>query len=293
MTDTIAAVLMTSPQSAHSWDVIVTKRDGMIYFDKRGNSRMDFLTVNENWHESKETDVKNPNHSTKLSEEATWINHNFINQVLTAKAQKFDRSPLFNDLGGANGVPAPIAYHYRKWSLGGNRELIVRCEINGYETRKDKKEYFVSRAINEWTNSRDSGNLDYRTKLESQAGAVLAAEMKNNASKLAKWTVKALLSGADQLKLGYVTRAHVRSNNAHQVLLVQRHKPDDFAKLMQIKPVVFWGTLSKIVSAINELDDGSYLILRDPNEQLLHIHSIPEDAFDDDFDDDDDGADME
>lgn len=52
--------------------------------------------------------------------------------------------------------------------------------------------------------------IDWRQKLENQRGAVIATELKNNANKLAKWTVQSLLAGADQMKLGYVTRAHPR-----------------------------------------------------------------------------------
>ena len=43
-------------------------------------------------------------------------------------------------------------------------------------------------------------------KLDSQPGAVLAAEIKNNGCKLAKWTVQALLAGVDQLKFGLVKK---------------------------------------------------------------------------------------
>lgn len=34
---------------------------------------------------------------------------------------------------------------------------------------------------------------------------VLATELKNNANKLAKWTAQALLSGADQVGIFYLT----------------------------------------------------------------------------------------
>lgn len=47
-----------------------------------------------------------------------------------------------------------------------------------------------------------SGNVDWRQKLDTQRGAVLANELKNNACKLAKWTVQALLAGSDTLKFG-------------------------------------------------------------------------------------------
>ena len=45
-------------------------------------------------------------------------------------------------------------------------------------------------ALNE-TDSKLSGGIDWRQKLESQRGAVLATELKNNSNKLAKWTVQA------------------------------------------------------------------------------------------------------
>ena len=68
--------------------------------------------------------------------------------------------------------------------------------------------------------------VDWRQKLENQRGAVLATELKNNANKLAKWTAAALVSGADIIKLGYVSRNHPRDNKNHVILGTQaRHAP--------------------------------------------------------------------
>ena len=63
--------------------------------------------------------------------------------------------------------------------------------------------------------------VDWRQKLETQRGAVLATELKNNANKLAKWTAAAHISGADMIKLGYVSRASPRDNVNHVVLGTQ------------------------------------------------------------------------
>ena len=63
--------------------------------------------------------------------------------------------------------------------------------------------------------------MDWRQKLENQRGAVLATELKNNANKLAKWTAAALVSGADIIKLGYVSRNHPRDNKNHVILGTQ------------------------------------------------------------------------
>ena len=53
---------------------------------------------------------------------------------------------------------------------------------------------------------------DWRKKLESQPGAVLATEMKNNNCKLAKWTVQAVMAGAKLMKIAYVARNNQRNN---------------------------------------------------------------------------------
>lgn len=47
-----------------------------------------------------------------------------------------------------------------------------------------------------------SGGVEWRQKLDTQRGAVLANELKNNACKLAKWTVQALLANSDWIKFG-------------------------------------------------------------------------------------------
>ena len=51
---------------------------------------------------------------------------------------------------------------------------------------------------------------DWRQKLDTQRGAVLATELKNNGCKLAKWTVASVLSGSEYLKIGYVYIGHLK-----------------------------------------------------------------------------------
>lgn len=66
-----------------------------------------------------------------------------------------------------------------------------------------------------------AAGVDWRQKLETQRGAVLATELKNNANKLAKWTASALIAGADMIKLGYVSRVHPKDNFTHVILGTQ------------------------------------------------------------------------
>ena len=66
-----------------------------------------------------------------------------------------------------------------------------------------------------------SPGVNWRQKLETQRGAVLANELKNNANKLAKWTAAAHISGTDMIKLGYVTRSSPKDNFHHVILGTQ------------------------------------------------------------------------
>lgn len=47
MTDALLTTLMTAPRSVYPWDVVITRRGDQLFFDKRANSSLDFLTVRE------------------------------------------------------------------------------------------------------------------------------------------------------------------------------------------------------------------------------------------------------
>jgi len=177
--------------------------------DKRDNAQFDLLTVNETSLEPPQDEDGLVNSPQSLSLEATLINHNFSQQVLKIGNQepkhKFEEPNPFE----APGVKlASVAYRYKKWQLGEDVVLIVRCRHNGVmQTTSGDLQFLSIKALNEW-DSKAANSVEWRQKLDSQRGAVLASELRNNACKLAKWTVEAVLAGSDQLKLGYVSRVN-------------------------------------------------------------------------------------
>ena len=102
-----------------------------------------------------------------------------------------------------------MGYRYRKWKLSEDVSLVVRCELNGITEAKGANQTLSVKCLTEF-DSKITG-VDWRQKIETQKGAVIATELKNNANKLAKWTCCAMLAGADALKLGFVTRNHPRA----------------------------------------------------------------------------------
>jgi Eukaryotic translation initiation factor 3 subunit 7 (eIF-3) len=64
--------------------------------------------------------------------------------------------------------------------------------------KRGEKQYMTAYALNEW-DSKLAGANEWRQKIDSQRGAVLATELKNNSAKLAKWTAQSIIAGADQV----------------------------------------------------------------------------------------------
>ncbi len=90
-------------------------------------------------------------------------------------------------------------------------------------------------------NSQIGSGLDWRTKLDMQRGAVLAAELRNNGFKLAKWTTCAILAGSDHMKFGYVSRQNFKDASRHTIIGMQNFKPQEFATQMALNMDNGWG----------------------------------------------------
>merc|ERR1712066_596893 len=155
---------------------------------------------------------------------------------------KFDMENPFVD-AEEEGEVASVAYRYRRFDLGNNLVLVCRCE------------------------------------LDAQRGAVLANELKNNACKLAKWTVQSILAGADNLKFGYVTRYNVKDSSRHVILGTQQFKPIEFGQQISLNMDNAWGVVRCILDLIMAQKDGKYLIVKDPNKPILRLYDIPDNTF--------------
>ncbi|ORX88426.1 translation initiation factor eIF-3, subunit D [Basidiobolus meristosporus CBS 931.73] len=285
-TDNILALLMSAPRSAYPWDIIVTREGDNLIFDKRDGGVFDFLSVNENAAEPpvEGGDLNNP---TALSYEATDINNNFSAQVLNEEeSYDFENPNPFQSSQDTEPL-ASAGYRYRRFNLGDEEEplnLIVRTEVDGYSKVGNTDAFVTIKALNEFDSRApgSGGALDWRQKLDTQRGAIVATEMKNNGSKLARWALQAVLAGCEQLRLGYVSRAHPKENTRHVILGTQVFKPAEFAAQMNLSLQNAWGILKAMVDICLRLPEGKFILIKDPNRPMLRLYSVPQDAFEQD-----------
>lgn len=293
-TDIILATIMCSTRSVYSWDIIVQHVGGKLFFDKRDDSEFDLLTVNETAKEPPQEEGNHINSPRNLALEATFINHNYSQQCLKMGKEKSrfpDKNPFISEEDKTD--VASVGYRYRKWNLGENIDVIIRCEHDSVAIGSNGETQFLNiKTLNEWDTKQSSAD-EWRQKLDSQKGAVLATELKNNSFKLAKWTVCSLLAGSDQIKFGYVSRINPRDSSKHVILGSQQFKPSELAAQINLNMDNAWGILRCIIDKCFQLKEGKYLILKDPNKPVIRIYDIPDNTFSTDDEDDDDEDDEE
>lgn len=335
-TSDILSMLMCAPRSVYSWDIVIVKHGNKIYFDKRDGASIDLVTVNENAVdaplEASETggakqqdSINTPN---ALALEATFINHNFALQTVMESAENkvdFPHPNPFYNAAEETESPASKAYKYRRFDLSLEKDeeplnLIIRTEVDSIlkNNISGETQQLVIKALNEFDHKAQGagGALDWRTKLASQRGAVVATEMKNNSCKLARWTTQAILAKADVMKLGFVSRANPRSASSHVVLGVVGYKPREFAVQMNLNLGNGWGIVRTVVDLIRSFDnegadeetdesdgEGSkahrdesskvkkYVLVKDPNKPVVRLYNVPTNTFEEDEDADADEKD--
>ncbi|KAJ0018795.1 hypothetical protein Pint_10556 [Pistacia integerrima] len=279
-TDAILATLMCAPRSVYSWDIVIQRVGNKLFFDKRDGSQLDLLSVHETSQEPLPEAKDDINSAYSLGVEAAYINQNFSQQVLVRDGHKltFDEPNPFANEGEE---VASVAYRYRRWKLDDDMHLVARCEVQSVVDVNNQRSFLTLNALNEF-DSKYSG-VDWRQKLETQRGAVLATELKNNANKLAKWTAQALLGSADLMKLGYVSRVHPRDHYNHVILAVMGYKPRDFATQINLSTANMWGIVKSIVDLCMKLNEGKYVLVKDPSKPQVRIYEVPPDAFENDY----------
>lgn len=309
-TDAILAHLMASPRSIYPWDIVIQKLpNGTIFLDKRDSSRFDFLTVNETSNNppvKSDDDPEGMNAPERLSLEATTINQNFSQQILkSAKTfrKQFDLpNPFFDDEEEDGMEPASVAYRYRRFTFpNSDIKLVVRTELHGIVKKRKPgsssggdEQYMTAFALNELDSSAGGNNtpnnnnnnvLNWRKNIDSQRGAVIATEIKNNSCKLAKWTAQSMLAGADQMKIGFVSRVAPKNSYDHAILATQFSRPKDFAMQITLSEKNMWGIVSTLVELVQKQKEGKYVLMREPNRPAVKLFAVPPGTFEEDDDD--------
>ena len=79
----------------------------------------------------------------------------------------------------------------------------------------------------------------------------------------------------------FVSRTNPKSASDHVILGVIGYKPRDFASQMNLNIANGWGIIRTIVDMVLKMDDGKFVIVKDPNKSVLRLYAVPTETFDD------------
>lgn len=299
-TDHILACLMAAGRSVYSWDILISKSGNKILLDKRDGSAVDFLTVNETAHEPPTylaDDKDSINSPPKLGKEAARINQNFSQLIVDPNGPVTEQDPHpFGDED--DGELSATCYRYRKFTLPGDKKslnplkaqdlvMAVRTEVQA----QSNNTYIAAKCLNEFVPSSTAAKqLSWKQYLESQKGAILANEVKNNSFKVGRWIAQAILAGCDTFKLGYAVRTRPNDPYSHDLIAVHQHPTMQFAAQISLSENNAFGIIRHVIDMVREEEDGDYILLKDPNKPVIRLYSVPPGAFDAAEEEEEEGA---
>ena len=68
----------------------------------------------------------------------------------------------------------------------------------------------------------------------------------------------------------YVSRNHQKDTANHVILGTQQFKPTEFANQINLNMDNAWGILRCVIDICMKLDEGKYLIMKDPNKVRMY-----------------------
>jgi translation initiation factor 3 subunit D len=71
-----------------------------------------------------------------------------------------------------------------------------------------------------------------------------------------------------------------KDNHNHELLGTQMLKPKDLESQLNIKMGNCWAIVRYIVDLCYKLGKDNYLLMKDPNKELMYLYEIPANAFD-------------
>eukprot|EP01084_Bolivina_argentea_P176658 305651_1 len=315
-TDNVLSAIMCCNRSKYSFDIVINKIGDKIFLDERNKVLSTYSVDETSQNRPTKKGTSKINQYTSLAQEATYINHVFAEQMVYHTrldyTQKLKRPhPFVNEIGGnakkkknsssrrnkakkinrsrnTNQEAASQAFSYNLYEVTDNIKVICRCAIDGYlvddagnkKKRKDN-DWVKIYALNQYDSNR-SKTQNWTKYLDTRDSTILSQEITNNNFKCARFGIKAHLSGANYIKLGFVTRDSVHSTEKHLVCGVKTYQVDDFIRnKLRIRSMNEpWTIFAKFVKCVKELEhDGRYIAVRDPLKQVIRMFKVNDDSF--------------
>lgn len=129
------------------------------------------------------------------------------------------------------------------WQLGDGIEVVARTQLHGVQRKGKTQRLLAIHSVHEWDPKGMGNKTGWAKTVDNKKGGIFLHEMKNNTFKIAKWAAQCILSGADVLKIGFVSRKTPRTNASHVILGAMDFPPTEVVNNLELKPTNMFGIL--------------------------------------------------
>jgi len=289
ITSDVMATLMMSTKGRLSFDVIVKKQEGKLWFDLRQNSNLHHPFVDECVANKIVTSTEQEKALKALSKEANLVTKSFQKWSLQSNKRRKNGEPCPFPKKTLEGAIS-TAYNYRTWTIpedsskeGREYTIVCRCGFDAFDQKK--KPALI--ACTTQHNLRLSYNAQSWVKeLDKSYSTIKIQDVQNNAFKYSRWLCEAALADCESILLGWVSREYESTAAEHSVLRTNTFKLQEFAKgFCHVKSMeTSWACVDFIFSELlkEEVEDGKYVLYRDPVKKKLTLYSIDDKEFEED-----------
>ncbi|MES1906824.1 MAG: hypothetical protein MHM6MM_000056 [Cercozoa sp. M6MM] len=181
----------------------------------------------------------------------------------------------------------------------GDLVIIARTQLTGYTSRFGEKQDVFARAFVECEQAKMPQHAnerrprpgvrlgDWRRKLQSQPATVSMGEIRANLPLVSRWAMQAALAGAEDFRLGFVSRKLVTNNKTHECLHVERLTMGALLPRLRLELRNAYAVLKELLDAVRTAPDGKYLYLKHPEKSQVLVYRVADDEFDNEGDEDD------
>ena len=86
-----------------------------------------------------------------------------------------------------------------------------------------------------------------------------------------------MLAQCETMRIGFVSRKTRTDCENHVLLAVQPFNAHNLAQQMNITRKNMWGVFKTILDVVLKSGSGKYVLLKDPNRQMLRLYKMPMD----------------
>lgn len=310
ITDKILTTIMASHKSNYPWNVKIVKnlKTGKLFFSESEPKLETIVDENDSdlFTKSFHLDDNNVNAYGKLTNEFLTASENF--EKFVSQSSATDKVNTLADgvkVTDAADVETSKLYKYKlfkvpevthveevskktKLTLAKTEEaeakyinIIVRTEADLVQKAANGGEFetIAVHALNQYRPTQ----LDWKSKLISQRGAIISTELRKNNNLFSKWIIAALFGDIDYIKLGFLARDSFGLNDKHSVLGIFNYRPQDLANQSNLSIGNGWAIFKSVIDIVNheaELvssngkDTVEFMLLKDPSHAKLSIYRV-------------------